>query len=92
MTTDEIFVFDLIHETTGCICIKCNNKYYPYNDPFIEIIDSKSNKSITYEMCLDCVKLYFNRRCKKCNLLLDEPWDKVSVDFETNTVVCQNKH
>ena len=54
----EQFNFDIIHGITGCKCIKCFNLYFPYNDPFVEIIDSNTDRIITYELCLGCIKSF----------------------------------
>ena len=78
------FVFDLIHETTGCICIKCNKLYYPYHDPFIVI---KTTKYITFEFCKECLKIF--NKCEMCQRFFNEPWDIVYTDNNFNSMKCK---
>ena len=84
--TEDYFVFDIIHYKQGCICVKCKEKYKPYNDPFIEIINY--GKIITFELCEKCVKFYYNVCCSKCGKILNEPWNKIYVD--NNIIKCHD--
>ena len=90
MDNDKPFKFDLIHNTIGCICILCNNKYYPYNDPFIYVINSQTKKEITYELCLNCLEPILNLNCSKCNKLINEPYYNVYFNLKTKTKYCSN--
>ena len=92
MSEEKQFVFDIIHETIGCKCIKCFNKYGSYNDPFIEVIDCVTNKKITFELCYDCIKTLLNVKCQICDRLLDEPWEQIYIDLISNMIKCRCCH
>lgn len=82
--TKEPFRFDV--DTTDLNCTICNAKYEPYNDPFLEIIETESMIQITDELCLGCISKI--HECVICKRVFDEPWDKVYFNVSTKEYMC----
>ena len=80
----EPFKFD--YDTEKLYCVLCKDLYYPYNDPFIVIIDINSFIEITYELCLKCIDSFKN--CFECKRKLEEPWDKVYFNIKNKIYFC----
>jgi hypothetical protein len=85
LETNEPFKFD--YDTEELCCVLCKNVYSVYNDPFTLVIDTNSFIEITYELCLNCVRLFKN--CYECNRKLDEePWDIIYFNIINKKYYC----
>lgn len=68
------------------ICVKCNNDCDNYYTPNVNIVDCKTMKDVSYEVCPRCIEKMSN--CSECNNTLLEPWTWIFIDSESQNHIC----
>lgn len=89
------FQFTIEHIFTGCVCLMCKEQYYPYPEPFIEIVNYVTNQVITFELCENCIENICHNTCQMCKqYFLFSPNKQLFVDpltFKIRCASCQIK-
>lgn len=90
------FRFSIEHIFTGCICLTCQEQYFPYPEPFLEIVNYITNKVITFEVCENCIEELCHKPCQVCKKsFLVIPSKQLFIDpinVKVRCSTCQVKH